>query len=361
MSRGVLPGVVKVGRGATSAPAPRYLPVIREAIDDGWGSLDEPAPPLQTIVTAEQTRSPISRNDSPDVPFAASLNPYKGCEHGCIYCFARPTHAYLDLSPGLDFESRLVAKPELPAALRAMFTKPSWQPEVIAVGANTDPYQPIERDWQITRQALQVFSDFQNPCGIITKNNLVLRDLDLLAPMATRGLVHVFVSVTSLDRKLARTMEPRAASPQKRLEAIEGLAKAGVPVGVMAAPMIPGLNDAELENILLAARNAGASSASYVMVRLPLEIKELFEGWLQTHFPNRKEKVLNLIRQVRGGKLYDAHFGSRMRGEGPYADLMRRRYDAACARLKFPGMPQLRTDLFCRPAVASPQLSLFGF
>lgn len=349
---------VRVGRGATIAPAPRYLPIVRDAIDDGWGSLDEPAPALVTSVTVEQTRTPISRNNSPDVPFSASLNPYKGCEHGCIYCFARPTHAYLDLSPGIDFESRLVAKPDLPQALRTMFGKPSWQPQVVAVGANTDPYQPIERQWQITRQALQVFAEFSNPLGIITKSNLVLRDLDLLVELSARGLVHVFVSLTTLDRTLARKMEPRAASPQKRLEAIEALSKAGVPVGVMAAPMIPGLNDAELDAILQSARQAGALSASYVMVRLPLEIKQLFEDWLQTHFPDRKDKILNLIRQVRGGKLYDAQFANRMRGEGPYADLMEQRFRSATTRFAYPGMPALRTDLFARPAPPKQQLDL---
>ncbi len=354
-----------MGRGATSDPTPRYLPVVQERfdpqlVDDGWGVLDEAPPALKTIVTTEHTRSPIAHNESPDVPFSASLNPYKGCEHGCIYCFARPTHAYLDLSPGLDFESRLVAKPELPDALDKLFRKRSWQPQVIAVGANTDPYQPIERSWQITRKALEVFSNFRNPLGIITKNNLVLRDLDLLVPLAQQQLAHVFVSLTTLDRNLARKMEPRAASPDKRLEAMAALSQAGVPVGVMAAPMIPGINDHELDHILAAAKQAGAVTAGYVMLRLPLEIKELFEGWLEAHFPARKQKVLNLIRQARGGALYDAQFGTRMRGEGVYADLMQRRFTAAKARLKFAGMAPLRTDLFRVPPAAGDQLGLFG-
>ncbi|MCG5052287.1 MAG: PA0069 family radical SAM protein [Myxococcales bacterium] len=352
------------GRGATQAPAPRFLRVISAEtpegrFDDGWGA-DEAATTRQTVVTFEHTRSPLSTNDSPDLPFSASLNPYKGCEHGCIYCFARPTHAYLDLSPGIDFETRLVAKPELPQALRTLFRKPSWRPQVIALGANTDPYQPIEREQGLSREVLEVMQEFQNPVAIVTKNNLVVRDLDLLVPLAKAQLAHVFVSVTTLDRGLARKMEPRAATPEKRLEAIATLARAGVPVGVMASPMIPGLNDAELDRILEAARQAGARSAAYIMVRLPLELKALFEGWLDTHYPERKTKILNLIRQVRGGKLYDAQWGSRMRGEGVYADLLRHRFEAAERRLGFGVLPPLRTDLFRVPAASGDQLSLFG-
>jgi DNA repair photolyase len=356
----------RVGRGATRNPAPRFLPVVREvtspadATCDGWGTADEAPPPLRTVVTAERTRSILSRNDSPDVPFDVSINPYKGCEHGCVYCFARPTHAYLDLSPGLDFESRIVSKPEGPARLREAFSKRGYRPEPIALGANTDPYQPVERELGITRALLEVFRDFRHPVSIVTKGQLVLRDVDLLGELARDGLASVFVSVTSLDRTLARKMEPRAAAPERRLDAIAGLSGAGVPVGVLAAPMIPALNDHELERILEACHAAGARQAGYVFLRLPLEIKELFEGWLEEHFPARKARVLGLVRDARGGKLYDPEWGTRMRGTGPYAALLERRFAAACARLGFTERSfTLRTDLFRVPAAASAQLSLW--
>jgi DNA repair photolyase len=351
------------GRGATRNPAPRYLPVVREALDpadDGWGAGDEAPPPLKTIITPEQTRSIIAHNDSPDVPFDSSINPYKGCEHGCVYCFARPTHAYLDLSPGLDFESRIFSKPQAAERLREAFRKPGYRPEVIVLGANTDAYQPAERSLGITRALLEVFCEFRHPVSIVTKGQLILRDLDLLGELARQSLASVFVSVTSLDRSLARKMEPRAAAPERRLEAIAGLHGAGVPVGVLAAPMIPAINDHELERILEACHQAGARQAGYVFVRLPLEIKELFEGWLEEHFPARKAHVLGLIRDARGGKLYDSRWGHRMRGTGPYAALLDRRFEAACARLGFEERGyELRTDLFRVPPAPGDQLPLF--
>lgn len=348
------------GRGAVSNPHPRFLATATDVFDDGWGTADEAPAPLRTTLTPERSRSIVTRNDSPDVPFEASINPYKGCEHGCIYCFARPTHAYLDLSPGLDFESRIVFKPDGPTLLEQTFRDPRYRPTVIALGANTDPYQPAERKLGLTRRLLEVFRAFRHPVGIVTKNNLVLRDLDLLKELAADGLVHVFLSVTTLDRTLARRMEPRAATPERRIEAIAALHGAGVPVGVLASPMIPALNDHELERILEAARAAGASYAGYSYVRLPLEIKDLFEGWLGEHFPDRRDRVLGLIRQDRGGKLYDPTFGDRMRGTGPYADLLRRRFELARGRLGFGdrNLP-LRTDLFRQPPRPGDQLRLF--
>ncbi len=352
------------GRGATTNPAPRFLPVVRAPIapcdDDGWGEADAAPPPLRTTITPERTRAIVTRNDSPDVPFDASINPYKGCEHGCVYCFARPTHAYLDLSPGLDFESRITSKPDAPDVLRETFRKRGYRPEPIALGANTDPYQPAERTLGITRRLLEVFLEFRHPVSVVTKGALVVRDLDLLGALAAEGLASVFVSVTTLDRGLARTMEPRAATPERRLEAIAALTGAGVPVGVLVAPLIPAINDHEIERILEATHAAGARQAGYVFVRLPLEIKELFEGWLGEHFPARKGRVLSLIRDARGGKLYDAGFGTRMSGTGPYAALLERRFDQAAARLGFaPRAAPLRTDLFGAPPAAGDQLSLF--
>jgi DNA repair photolyase len=372
MAGPVNPPRLPVGRGATSNPAPRFLAHATLAFDDGWGSLDGPdatsgpAPPrLATTLRPEKTRSIIARNDSPDVPFDASVNPYKGCEHGCIYCFARPSHAYLDLSPGLDFESQIVWKPEAALRLRAALSRPSYRPEVIALGANTDPYQPVERTLGLTRQLLEVFLEHRHPVSIVTKSNLVLRDLDLLAELARLDLATVFISVTTLDPGLSRRMEPRAPTPERRLSAIASLHEAGVPVGVLASPIIPAINDHEIERILEAARGAGAAYAGTILVRLPYELKELFEGWLATHFPDRKEHVLHLIREARGGQLYDATFGDRMRGAGPYADLLQRRFRLARERLGFLDRTvPLRTDLFCRPAPVepppSPQLDLFA-
>jgi DNA repair photolyase len=350
------------GRGAVSNPTGRYEREQREAFDDGWGTLDpgdDDPPPLETVVTEERTRRLISTNDSPDVPFDQSINPYKGCEHGCIYCFARPTHAYLGLSPGLDFETRIVCKPDGPDALRRELARPGYRCSVIALGANTDPYQPTERSLGLTRRILEVLAEHEHPVAIVTKSALVARDLDILAPMAERRLASVLVSITSLDRRLARRMEPRAAAPHRRLETIAALHAAGVPTGVLASPMIPGLNDHELEQILEAAAAAGALSARYILVRLPLEIKQLFSEWLDRHYPDRAERVKNLIRQTRGGELYDPRFGVRMRGTGPYADLLARRFDVASRRA---GLDQPLPPLDCsrfRVPPAAGQLSLF--
>ena len=326
---------VHKGRGALSNETSRYDTEKRIRTTDGWeaevaaAAEDDELPPLRTILTRDATRTIIARNNSPDIGFDRSINPYRGCEHGCIYCFARPTHAYLGLSPGLDFETKILFKPEAAKLLTAELAAPKYKPAVMAMGTNTDPYQPVERDLKVTRQILRVLSDFNHPVGIVTKNHFVTRDIDILADMARRNLAEVFLSVTTLDKDLARVMEPRASAPHRRLDAIRALATAGIPAGVMTAPMIPGLNDHEMEAILDAAVDAGATRAGYVPLRLPLEIKELFEEWLKTHRPDRAERVLSLIRQMRGGKLYDAEFGSRMRGEGPLAILLSQRFAAA--------------------------------
>ncbi len=352
--------LVRKGRGAISNECGRFEPERRVAVDDGWGSLDEPLPPLRTEITVDRSRTIITRNTSPDIPFDRSINPYRGCEHGCIYCFARPTHAFLGLSPGLDFESRLVIKPEAPALLRRELAKPGYVCRPIAMGTNTDPYQPIERDHNITRGILEVLSDCGHPLSIVTKSALVLRDLDILAEMASRGLVKVFLSVTTLDRGLARRMEPRAAAPGRRLETIRGLAAAGIPAGVMAAPMIPALNDHELEAILEAAQAAGAGSAGYILLRLPLEIKALFEDWLRTHYPDRASHVLSLVRQTHGGALYKDKWGERMSGTGPYADLLARRFAIACRRLDLDRNDRrLDTTQFQPPPADDRQMTLF--
>ena len=313
-----LPDLPKKGRGAVSNRPGRFEPGDRPREDDGWseGPGDEELPPLATTVTIDASRSAIAWNESPDVGFDRSVNPYRGCEHGCVYCFARPTHAYLGLSPGLDFETKLFAKPEAPRLLRGA-VKPGYKPAVLGLGTNTDPYQPIERKMEITRGMLEVLSAFGHPVTIVTKSALVLRDLDILADMARAGLANVTLSVTTLDRDLARVMEPRAATPAAALETIRKLAEAGIPVGVLAAPMIPALNDAELEAILEAAVEAGAAAAGYVLLRLPLEIKDLFTEWLDAHAPGKSSHVLNLLRQTRRGGLYVDKFGERMRGERP--------------------------------------------
>ena len=320
------------GRGALSNTSSRYDDEKRIRTTDGW-DLEDELPPLRTTLTKDATRTILARNTSPDVPFDRSINPYRGCEHGCVYCFARPTHAYLGLSPGLDFETRLLYKPEAAKLLTAELASPKYRCDVIAMGTNTDPYQPVERELKITRQILRVLSDFNNPVGIVTKNQLITRDIDILADMARRNLAECFVSVTTLDKDLARTMEPRASAPHRRFDAIKALSDAGIPTGVMTAPMIPGLNDHEMEAILEAATKAGATRAGFVVLRLPLEIKDLFEEWLRAHRPDRAERVLSLIRQLRGGALYQAEFGTRMRGEGPIADLLAARFGAAVKRL----------------------------
>jgi DNA repair photolyase len=335
-----IPEPVNRGRGALSNESSRFDSEKRIRTTDGWEAPassepgdDDELPPLRTSLTRDATRTILARNTSPDVPFDRSINPYRGCEHGCIYCFARPTHAYLGLSPGLDFETKILFKPDAAKLLVGELLSPKYKPDVVAMGTNTDPYQPVERELKITRQILRVLSDFNNPVGIVTKNQLVARDIDILGDMAKRNLAEVFLSVTTLDKALARDMEPRASAPHRRLAAIRALADAGVPVGVMAAPMIPGLNDHEMEAILEAAKEAGATRAGFTVLRLPLEIKDLFQEWLKEHRPDRAERVLSLIRQMRGGALYQSSFGVRMKGEGPIAQLLSARFSAAVKRL----------------------------
>lgn len=348
------------GRGAVTNTSGRYEPEARVAVDDGWGGPDEEPPPLRTTVGIDTSRSIITRNQSPDVPFDRSINPYRGCEHGCIYCFARPSHAYLGLSPGIDFEAKLFMKPDAARLLEKELRAPKYRPRVIAIGTNTDPYQPIEREKRIMRQILEVLSAFNHPVGITTKGALITRDIDILAPMAAKGLAKVYISVTSLDRELARKLEPRAATPPKRLAAIRALTEAGIPVGVLFAPAIPGLNDHEMEAVLEAVKEAGASEAGYLLLRLPLEIKDLFREWLSENYPNRSEKVISLIRQARGGVDYVAGFGTRMVGTGPIAALLAQRFEAACKRL---GLNERRYSLdaskFRVPPPVRGQLTLF--
>jgi DNA repair photolyase len=329
------------GRGALSNASSRFDDEKKIRTTDGWDIDDEP-PPLRTTLTKDATRTILARNTSPDVPFDRSINPYRGCEHGCIYCFARPTHAYLGLSPGLDFETKILFKPEAARLLAAELASPKYRCDVVAMGTNTDPYQPVERDLKITRSILKVLSEFNNPVGIVTKNHLITRDIDILADMAKRNLAEVFLSVTTLDKTLARDMEPRASAPHRRIEAIRALSAAGIPTGVMTAPMIPGLNDHEMESILEAATEAGATRAGFTVLRLPLEIKDLFDEWLRANRPDRAEKVLSLIRQLRGGELYKAEFGLRMKGEGPIAQLLSARFSAAAKRL---GLNKIRYRL----------------
>jgi len=328
--------------------------------DDGWRSDDGAPPPLRTEVIHDATRTIIARNKSPDISFDQSINPYRGCEHGCIYCFARPSHAYLGLSPGADFESRLFAKPNAAALLAKELRAPGYVPRVIAMGTNTDPYQPLEKKLRITRSILEVLRDFRHPVAIVTKSPLILRDLDILSEMARMGLAKAALSVTTLDRRLARAMEPRAGTPTRRLQAIEGLAAAGIPAGVMFAPAIPALNDHEMEAVLNAAAAAGARSAGYVLLRLPLEIKDLFREWLEANAPDRARHVMTLVRQMRGGKDYDAAWNTRMRGTGPYAEMMARRFHLAVKRLGLnrPGTP-LDVGQFRRPQQAGDQMALF--
>ncbi len=347
------------GRGAVSNAGGRFEKLQSIPFDDGWESLEE-LPPFKTEVQAEKAKVIITRNDSPDIGFDRSINPYRGCEHGCVYCFARPTHAYMGLSAGLDFESKLFFKPDAAALLEKELSAPGYRPRTIAIGTNTDPYQPIERQHRMMRDLLEVLDRFNHPVGIVTKSALVLRDVDILARMAERGLAKVALSVTTLDRTLARAMEPRAATPTRRLEAIRGLAAAGIPVGVLTAPIIPALNDMEIERILDAAAAAGASEAGYVMLRLPLEVSDLFREWLLRHYPDRFRHVLQLLRDMRGGKDYDATYGKRMKGEGPYAWQVGRRFEIATRRLGLNRRTlKLRTDLFSPPAKAQAQLSLF--
>jgi len=355
------------GRGATFNPGNRFRRDTREAADDGWTAPppegdDEALPPLKTTVTIQRSRTIIARNDSPDIPFTQSINPYQGCEHGCIYCYARPTHAYLDLSPGLDFETKLFAKPNARELLLEELHRPGYVCSAIAMGTNTDPYQPIEREWKITRQILEVLSACDHPVSIVTKSSLVERDIDLLAPMAAKNLACVFVSITTLDRDLARKLEPRAATPQRRLATIKAVADAGIPVGVMTAPIIPQLTDKDLETILDAAAASGARFAGWTMLRLPHEVKDLFRDWLSQHYPLRAAHVMSVVQQIRGGRDNDPRFGSRMRGEGQFAELIAQRFELASRRL---GLNRERatmdTSLFKPPksSVETPQLPLF--
>ena len=359
----LVPDQPRKGRGAISNASSRYESLTRHAIDDGWNLPGDDLPPIRTLVTAERPKTIIARNASPDVPFDRSINPYRGCEHGCIYCFARPSHAHHGLSPGLDFESRLFYKRDAAALLEAEFRKPSYRCRMIQLGANTDPYQPIARNLGITRQILDVLSRFNHPVGITTKSSLVTRDIDILAPMAEHRLAFVGISLTTLERGLARRLEPRAPTPVQRLRAMEKLAAAGIPVIVMAAPIIPGLNDHELERILEAAAEAGACAANFLLLRLPLEIKKLFTEWLEAHAPDRAEHILTLIRQCRDGKLNQSQWGTRMRGTGEYAELISQRFRLACKRNRLaetrPTEFQFSTALFCPPPMSDDQLSLF--
>lgn len=346
------------GRGASVNMAGRFERYRRALFDDGWNGLEE-LPPFTTEVFEENPKVIITRNESPDISFDRSINPYRGCEHGCAYCYARPAHAYMGLSPGLDFESKLFAKANAAELLRQELSAPGYVPRTLALGANTDCYQPLERSRRITRQVLEVLAEFNHPVGIVTKSALVARDIDILKPMAEKGLVKVALSVTTLDPKLARAMEPRASAPHKRLKAIEMLAAAGIPTVVMVAPIVPAVNDSEIEAILKSAAAAGAREAGYVMLRLPHEVKEVFASWLEKTMPDRAAKVMALVKSVRGGKVNDPHFGSRMTGAGPYAWMIGRRFELACQRLGLnTRRVKLATGLFKPPPQPGEQLTL---
>ncbi len=347
------------GRGAVSNASGRFENQRREAFDDGWDQANEPARP-PTEVQIDSSRSVLVYNESPDVPFDCSLNPYRGCEHGCIYCFARPTHAYLGLSPGLDFETRLFSKPDAAALLENELRKPGYRCQTVALGVNTDAYQPLERRLGITRSVLEVLQAYRHPLAIVTKSALVERDIDILREMAADDLVSVNVSVTTLDAELARRLEPRAAAPRRRLRTIETLAEAGIPVSVLVAPIIPVLTDPELDSILTAARDAGAASAGYILLRLPLEVNELFQQWLQAHYPQKAAHVMTRVRDTRGGKDYDSRFGLRMRGSGAFADMIAQRFRLACRKLDLhPRDFELNTADFRVPPRSGDQLGLF--
>ena len=358
-----MPGTViaRKGRGAASNASGRFEAERRVAFDDGWGSLGEQFERVATILGVDATRTIIARNDSPDIGFDRSINPYRGCEHGCIYCYARPSHAYLGLSPGLDFETRIFYKPQAAALLRGELRKKGYQCKPIALGSNTDPYQPAERKLGITRSILEVLREFHHPVTIVTKGALIQRDIDILAEMARENLAVVTMSVTTLDRELARVMEPRAATPERRLETIAALAAAGIPTGVLSAPMIPALNDMEMEAILERAHGAGASVAGYTLLRLPLELKALFKEWLEEHAPQKAAHVLSLVAQCHGGRLYDSAWSKRMTGDGPYAQILAARFDRACRRLGFQSRHQYPLDAsrFRPPAQRGDQLALF--
>ena len=351
-------------RGARSYMQGRFESAVREPFDDGWTPEEQETQRLQTTVAIERARSIISRNDSPDVGFSQSINPYRGCEHGCIYCYARPSHSYLELSPGLDFETKLFAKTNAAELLREELSRPSYRPSPIALGANTDCYQPIERKHRITRAILEVLAECEHPVTLVTKSALVERDLDLLAPMASKNLVKVFVSIGTLDRELARKLEPRAASPQRRLDVLKNLSKNNIPCGVMVAALIPALNDKTLEHVLEQAAAAGAAEAAYVIMRLPNELKDLFKEWLAAHYPQRADHVISIVHQMRGGRDNDPRFGTRMTGTGNYAELIEKRFDIACRRFNLNGHGAGRNpaELDCgrfRPPSQGGQIALF--
>ena len=347
------------GRAALTNPAVRFDRVTTEHADDGW-DISEELPVLRTKTALERPRRVISKNTSPDLSFDRSINPYRGCEHGCIYCFARPSHAYLGLSPGLDFETQLIARPDAPAILKQELRSAKYRPAMIAIGTNTDPYQPIEKTHEIMRGVLQVLSDFNHPVGIVTKGVMIERDIDILAPMAAKGLVRVGVSITTLDNKTSRAMEPRVPLPARRLQTIRRLTDAGIPVRVMVSPIVPALTDHELEAILTAAHAAGAVAASSIVLRLPLEVSGLFQGWLAKAYPGRAARVMGRVRELHGGKDYDPEFGTRMRGQGKWADLIHQRSRLTCRKLGLSrDLPPLRTDLFVVPPRAGDQMSLF--
>ncbi|MBP0615542.1 PA0069 family radical SAM protein [Jiella mangrovi] len=353
-----VPAERRRGRGAGVNPSGRYEPFARSSFDDGWETLDS-LPAFKTEVQVEKPKTIITRNTSPDISFDRSINPYRGCEHGCVYCFARPSHAYMGLSPGLDFESKLFVKPNAAELLERELSKPGYEVKSIAIGTNTDPYQPIEKERRVMREILEVLEAANHPVGIVTKSALVTRDIDILSRMAAKGLAKVALSVTTLDRTLARAMEPRAATPARRLDAVKALSEAKIPTMVMTAPIIPGLNDSEIERLLEAAVTAGAKEAGYVLLRLPLEVAPLFKEWLLRHYPNRYRHVLSLLRSMRDGKDYDAEWGKRMRGSGPYAFQIRRRFEMAARRLDLNAdRVKLRTDLFTPPKSAGVQLAL---
>jgi DNA repair photolyase len=351
------PSGARRGRGSVTNPAVRFESSVVSPFDDGWdtltGEIEEPVK-LATTLIKDATKSVIAWNSSPDLGFDRAVNPYRGCEHGCVYCYARPTHAYLGYSPGLDFETKLIFKPEVGTLLEKELRKPGYVPKVMALGSNTDPYQPVERTLKLTRSVLEVLDKYNHPVGIVTKSAGVLRDLDILSAMAKRSLVRVYLSVTTLDPKLARVMEPRAATPARRLHAIEELTRAGVPAGILTAPMIPGLNDAEMEKLLEAGARAGARHASYILLRLPHELKTIFESWLHEHFPDRAKHVLNLIRDTRAGGLNDPRFGHRFSGSGPYADLLQRRFARAARQW---GLDEAREGLDCSQFAVPGQMA----
>ena len=349
------------GRGAQSNASGRYEALAAEAFDDGWTELDESPKPLRTTLTAEKARTILARNDSPDIGFDRSINPYRGCEHGCIYCYARPAHAYMGLSPGLDFESKLFFKPEAARLLEKELSKAGYACGPIHIGGNTDPYQPAERRLRVTRGVIEVLDRFNHPFSIITKNAMMVRDLDLMGPMAERNLVRAAVSVTTLDRKLARVMEPRAATPERRIDTLRQLVAAGVPCAVSVAPIIPGLNDHEVESILERCAAVGVKRAHFTVLRLPLEIKDLFREWLQAERPDRAARVMSLVRQMRGGKDYDSDWGRRMRGEGPIAQMIAARFTVACRRFGLDGERYaMDTASFRVPPRSGTQMDLFA-